>query len=469
MNLVMAIVCLVVLAAIGVRALINIFTRKDDVLSWTSLFLVGYAHFVCLSGFFVGAYDIGALRRGGITDRSVSWYALLVPLFLIVFLLSAGWARRRSVMARIFPKVELPITSPGILSAIAAMLLVGGIAAIAPPDNFLGLILVQVRGGLAPAAAGLATYYLMASRFNPLAWAVFIGAFAFAVLVSFSGSIGRRDLVATLLAVPMMWYFMSLRYRSGGRILAIIGPATLLGIVAVAFLTTIRFQGVTGNAVPTAGDRANQIVELLTNPRFSTAAVEAMLYTDTAGNTMWIIDQYPETFDFAPLSTAYWILVNPIPRSIFPGKPEALGIILSEQMGRQENLGPGIIGQSWYEGGLLAVLIFAVVWGVAYGSADRALRDRCWNPYAVAMLSAPAGNVLSMPRGDIGLFAIQVAGAVIGVAVVLTLCRVALIGWASAFPPLLLHHHAQASSGEPDPSDSAGDDSDHELDNPPPA
>lgn len=450
MNMEMAMICLATLGLIILKIARDIFTRRDDVLSWTNLFLFGYAHFVCLSGFFVGAWETGVLRIGAITDRSTMWYAILCPTFLILFLLASSFARRRKGLSGLFPKLNLPITMPGILATITVMLVVGIIASLAPPNNVLGLFIVQLRGGLGGAATGLAIYYFLATRYNPLAWVVLIGTLGIAVLISFSGTSGRRDLVSVLLAAPIMWYFVSLRYQSGPSIIRKVGPLVAVGILGVAFLTTIRHKGVEKNSTPDAIDRFNQIVELATNPRISTQGVEDMIYTDTAGNTMWIIDRYPETYAYEPLAMAYWIIVNPIPRAIFPGKPEALGVIISDQMGRNENLGAGIIGHAWREGGPVAVMVFAIAFGLIYGTGDRALRDRAWNPYAVAAIGSGAGNVFAMSRGDTGLFFIQVAASVIGVALVMSVCKSALSGWASAFPPLLMPNVGAAAEADDD-------------------
>ncbi len=436
MLLLMTVTCVVLMLVILGIIVRDLFARTCDVLSWRNLFLVGYLHFVCLSGYFTVSAGMGAIRRDAITEHSAMLYAASAVLYFVTFMFAARWARGKMWLTRAFPRVELPVTAPGLIASTAALLALGSFVAFALPQGLLGLIGHNIRGGLATTAVCLATYYLLASRFNPLSWTIFAITFAVGGVICVTGGIGRRDLAGMLIGVPWVWYFASLRYRSARSIIMFVGVLSVAGVLAMALYTGIRFRGVGDGRQPTASQRVEHLTALFNNPKIASSAVENLLYTDTAGNAMYIMDNYPANYEFTPAKTIYWILINPIPRTVWADKPDSLGLVLSRQMGTDANLGPGVTGQAYSEGGLLAVFAYALLFGVIAGAADRALMERASNPYFVAIMVSSAGNILGLPRGDVGLFSMQVLGAAISSAFFLSIVRVLTYGWANAFPKL---------------------------------
>lgn len=433
----------------------SLLRRSWDVLSWRNLFLVGYAHFVLLSGYFTVSQGRGALSRGAVTTYAMFLYAVLAPLFLFLFLGAASLARNKGWFQKLIPRLPLPITTPALLGGILVLLTLAIICVLVPLPTYLLLMGVQFRAGMAITAVGLATYWAMAQKFNPASWIVLLVSIGLAVGITTAGGIGRRDVVAVLVAVPWMWYFTTLRYRGVASLAMPVAALASAGVLFIAAYTVIRSHGVSDRKSPGVTERLQQISSIVTNPEISHGAVENLLYTDTAGNTMFIFNSYPSAFSYTPFHGLWWIIVNPIPRSIYPSKPEALGIILMKQMSVDANLGPGIIGQAWTEGGPIAVVIFAVVFGLLYGAFDRALFDRAWNPFFVAVAGAGAGNVLAMPRGDVALFLIQIFAAMISSAVVLTIVRVLFGPIAAAFPVQVVP--LPRSADEPAPTDQEHD------------
>jgi hypothetical protein len=439
MSIFVAAMCILVMLLIGVLLWRDLVYRRRDLLSWRNLFLVGYLHFVALSGYFMAGSAKGAVRRGAITPTTMLLYGIAVPVFLFVFLLASRWAYRRGWFRKLVPTVGLAASTPGLFAAIAALLGFSLIGALALRSGYIGLISEQLRSGMAATASGLATYYLLAKRFNPASWALFLSTISLSVLIATVGGIGRRDVLGVLIAVPWVWYWASLRYRSARAIGVFIGGGALVGVVLIVLFTTVRFKGVEGTSRrPSFEERVEHFTNVLTNPQVSGRVVEEMLYTDTANITMFIMDNYPANYPYMPGHMLKWILVNPIPRAIYSDKPEALGFMLSRQMRVDANLGPGVIGQGWSEGGPLAVLVLALVLGVIYGTVDRSLVDRAHNPYTISLLAAGSGNVLAMPRGDVGLFSLQVGAAVVGAWLVLVCVRAVIGPVARAFPPVLV-------------------------------
>jgi hypothetical protein len=437
MSLLMVVVCaahMLVTCAILAR---NLLKRNYDLLSWRNLFLVGFFHFVLLSGYFTASSGEGAIARGSVTSSAMGLYTLALLLFFWTFMFAARFGYRRSWPGKLLPRLELPVTSPAILASVV-VLLAAALLSLGASAGYLALLAVNMRSGMAVAAVGLATFYLLAHRFNPASWAMFLGTIGAAVVISTVGGIGRRDLVAVAIAVPWMWYFMSLRYRSAASIAVFTGAGAVIGVIFLVLFTGIRFKGVdaeTGKGA-SAGQRFSQILDLVTNPTLKHGAAKSMLYTDTANVSMFLMQNYPDSYPYTPGRSALWVLVNPVPRSLYPDKPEALGIVVANEMNRGENLGPGVLGQSWTEGGFLAVAAFALFFGVLYGAVDRALLERGSNPYFVAVMAAGAGNVLAMPRGDVALFLIQIIASMVGAGMMLYLVKLTTGRVFAAFPQI---------------------------------
>jgi hypothetical protein len=465
MSFLMVVVCAAHMLVTCVILGRNLFKRNYDLLSWRNLFLIGFFHFVLLSGYFTASSGEGAIARGSVTSRAMGIYTASLILFFWAFLASASLTYRRGWFRRLLPRFDLPITSPGIIAAIV-VLLGTALVSLGVRTGYLALLASNMRSGMAAAAVGLATFYLLARRFNPASWALFLGAVGSAVVISTVGGIGRRDLVAVAIAVPWMWYFMSLRYRSAASIAVFTGAAAVCGVIFLVLFTGIRFKGVDSESgkAPSAEQRFSQIMDLVLNPTLKHGAASSMLYTDTANVSMYVMENYPDSFEYTPLRSAFWILVNPVPRSLYPDKPDALGIVLADHMNRGENLGPGILGQSWSEGGFLAVLAFAVFFGALYGIVDRGLLELGGNPYFVAVMAAGSGNVLAMPRGDVALFLIQIMASMVGAAIVLYAVKATTGRVFRAFPPIAVRlprsQQAFGSTYAPEDEEAEGFDGD---------
>src|SRR5207249_1278102 len=130
------------------------------------------------------------------------------------------------------PALRLPVTAPAIVGSVLVLNAVALIFTI-PIFNYFGIIAANMRGQLAACAAGLATYYLVARRFNPAAWALLAGTLGIAMVVSTAFAPSRRMLLGVLLAVPWAYYFAVWRYRSAGSNFARVGLFCAAAVLAI--------------------------------------------------------------------------------------------------------------------------------------------------------------------------------------------------------------------------------------------
>jgi hypothetical protein len=413
----------VILIAITLAVLARDSIRRTwDLFSWRTVFLLGLIHF-----YFIGAYFTagGKTRGAGLAAINPdTWLplAFAMALFLGLFL-AAAWAGFRSPrLTALVPSLALPLTAPALLGSIV-VLCAASIFCCIPMGSYVGLFASQFRGQFVTAAVGLATYYVIARRFNPASWGALLGTMAVGLLASTVASSGRRMLLSVLLAVPWMWYFTVWRYRAAQTNFARLGVMAAIAVLAIVAYSPFRARD-TGrdNQDATAGRRAGQFVEMVTTP-LNPKMLDHILYTDTVSNTLWTIDNFPGMVRYDPFQGFKWLVTNPIPRSVWQDKPVALGTTMAVAQHREKNFsyGPGIIAHGWSEGWYFGVAGYALFFGLLMGIADRALAMRAVNPFFVATLGCNLGNIFALARGDTPLFLIQILAGVIGCTVVLAL------------------------------------------------
>jgi hypothetical protein len=433
----LAIVALSVIVATLAIFAYDIITRRWDAISWRNLFLLGFLHFYGMGCWFAAR---GYVTRGVPNQQTgLGLMAAGTALFFALFMVTTWWAVRWRWTTRFLPSLNLPITGPGVIGSAIILLGLAFLGATIIQLSYAGALIAFLRGQLAATAVGLATYYLIARRFNPLAWSLFIGTLLAAVLIGVVGSSGRRMLLGSLLAVPWMWFFTVWRYRGAAANFGRVGIGALIGFLAVIVYTPIRFQDAGKMAVgATIGRRIDQLSEIVQDPLalVNQKIIDSIVYTDAPSNTNFIIENYPENYPYTPGAGLLWMAANPIPRSIWPGKPEALGVIIQEQMHAPSNLGPGIVGHGWAEGGFLGIAGYAIAFGVIAAVIDRALAVRAWNPFFVAVIGSNLGNIFGLARGDTPLFLLEFLSGVVLSVGILYIIKLTYGPIAAAFPPL---------------------------------
>ncbi len=433
---------LAITAAAVIVASLSIFcydvvTRRWDAISWRNLFLIGFLHFY---GFGCWWVSRGFVAKGvPIQGFGLVYLAAGTGLFFVVFLVFTWWGREWGWTSRLIPRIELPITGPGVVGSVLVLLAIAAVGATVIQFTYAGALVAFLRGQLAATAVGLATYFFIARRFNPVAWTLFLGTLLMAVLIGVVGSSGRRMMLGSLLAVPWMWYFTVWRYRSARANFTRLGAGFVLVLLAAVVYTPLRMKDTGSSGIgATIGHRFNQLIEIIQDPfgLVDQKIIDSLVYTDAPPNTVFIMENYPENYPYIPGAGLLWMVSNPVPRSVWPGKPEALGLTIKLQMHAASNLGPGIVGHGWAEGGFLGIVGYAVAFGVLAGAIDRALAQRSWNPYFVAVMGSNLGNIFGLARGDTPLFLLEFLSGVVVSMTILYVVKWTYGPVAAAFPPL---------------------------------
>ncbi|MBU6414333.1 MAG: oligosaccharide repeat unit polymerase [Planctomycetes bacterium] len=378
----------------------GVFRREHDLMSYRTFFVVGFCFFYGLATVFVAFME----QAGFIYIPTGEGYlplAICTPLFAIVYMVSDRFGGKLSVAQRIIPKLDIPPTTASLFLGIALCEIVA-IIALTPLGDYFTALLAQVRPGLAACAAGLATYYLVSSKFNPIAWMIFLGVFTLSLLICVSGGTDRRFALSVFMVTAWVWYYFDLRYRSMANI---VGKMAVAGGVVVFFLIFYSgFRNVSKDEWSFA-NRVEQFKTASTGPSvIRDDAVRSVLFQDAPINTLYIMENYPSTQALDPFNGLIFFVTNPIPRFLWENKPIALGVNLQQQFGINANLGPGIIGHGWSEGLWIGVAGYALFFGLLCGIIDRALKNNAANPFFMSVFGSSLGNVIGLPRGETSLF-----------------------------------------------------------------
>jgi hypothetical protein len=84
-------------------------------------------------------------------------------------------------------------------------------------------------------------------------------------------------------------------------------------------------------------------------------------------NVSHLTEVFPEHFEYLGLEIPFNALIRPIPRVLWPGKPEGLSISIESALGDTSGitLSCTFIGEAYMAGGLIAVVIISLSFGAA--------------------------------------------------------------------------------------------------------
>lgn len=415
MLVLMGISAIVTMLGLVTYLAIGVVKREHDLLSFRTLFALGFCFFYGLATIFVAFME----QTGFIYQPSGEGYlplAICTPVFAILFVVADRWGGKLGFAQKIVPKLDIPPTTASIFLGIAICEIVA-VFALTPLGDYFTASLGQVRPGLAACAAGLATYYLLSQRFNPIAWMVFLGVFTLSLLICVSGGTDRRFALSVFMVSAWVWYYFDLRYRSLSNTLS---KMAALGVLIAFFLV---FYSGFRNVSKDEWAFANRVEQFKTATTGQTlvqkGAFESVLYQDAPINTLYIMENYPSGQALDPFNGLIFFVTNPIPRILWEDKPIALGEDLRRQFGINANLGPGIIGHGWSEGLWIGVAGYAIFFGLMCGIVDRAIRDKAANPFFISIIGCSLGNIVGLPRGETSLFMVLWFSSVVAAAMLL--------------------------------------------------
>ena len=383
---------------------------RSDLLTPWNLFLIGSADFVGLSAVMSASGE----RTQHYLDYTARDYFLymagVVVFYSTLFLtyhhmkLPRRWAGRT---LRKWPPQTVPVL---LLTASAGL-----VVAMLPifPIPIVGVAQFgAILGANMPAIIVTLTFVAWyRHRGNPLLLGVFVGVSGLSLILSMYGITGRRQMVAVAIAIPASIYWLDLRYRSVRTNLTLAAVGAVVMVIFIGTYTNVRHRDLKAArdwsfVVETITMLPSEIVNIDLTQLAGQNAAEASLVA---------IHLYGDKFPHSPFHSVLFVLSNPIPRVLWKDKPVALGWLLPQEHYRlshsQASWGPGIVGHGFHEGGLHMLVFYGILFGVGLRWFTELLQRQPGNPYLIGFFAASSGQIIGMPRGDIGTFMVQIIGA----------------------------------------------------------
>lgn len=190
---------------------------------------------------------------------------------------------------------------------------------------------------------------------------------------------GTRNIFLTHIVTFSATFALVLPKITIGNLLKIGVPAFLIGTFGMYYMAEIRTVGL------------NQFD--LESARTDTLSIDMNLV-----NVANIVEVFPDQAAYLGLEVPYVAAVRPIPRAIWPGKPEGLSFSIEDAVGVGSNmtLSATFIGELWMAGGYLAVAIGSLLFG-ASGAAWNRVGSRAQDNLALILFASgffPAGLLM---------------------------------------------------------------------------
>lgn len=405
-----------VLLLVGALIAVPYLRRKGDLVSAWNLLLIGIAIFLGL-GCFEAVYS--PIRFHGQqwfepTRKEVNWFMLANTIFLIALLTAHYLDPLPRKLSESLMSKWPPITTRTIFYVLIACAPLIFASYFARGITFLGPFFVNVshKAVVFITVFSFALWYR--NRLNPLWLCLFIGSFIAACLFAALAAGGRRLILTVCLGPTIYLYMATVRHwRPSRGAVAMAGLGCLLLIVAMIYSTVRHYDR--GRWSKSEGRSAAGLIEGVKDvnklewyDRF--ASDQLFFFSQQVVHYSLLTNRFISmgTMEVRPFNTFKFLAVYPIPRRIYPGKPQQLGAhIVHDIVGARTTWGCGVAGHAAFEGGLLLAAMFGYMGAFGTKLFDTALQRQPDNPFLIAMLASASMHLIAWPRGDIGTMTVE--------------------------------------------------------------
>lgn len=392
--------------AICLLMLVQYLRGTVDLLSLRNLFLMGFVIFQTknaarvLWNEYFGEYPVVEIPSTPIK------FVMMCFIFLMIFLAAyhSGFLVTRFAASRSKSYRTPSVTS---MLTIAVVFAVTGVVCrmvlTKVPVPLFPQVFHPVGAGLLFVGAAIAGGAWAPRLTNPVIGGVSALVIAIA-MVPIIGDFSRRDVLG--LAMAFIWgsYHAYWRHLGPAKALLRLGAVGAAGFVLLAAHTAVRGAFI-GKDLPLA-----QVIELLKGADLGGGASDLASGQDCGGISMWLIETRPEQFPYDTLHTARSFFLHPVPRMIYEDKPIALAQTVPKQAGsiafkaQTFNVGPGIIGHIANDNPWLAMVPYAVFFGMLLRLLDELVKYNAANPFVLLPIGVGLGNMIALARGETAHF-----------------------------------------------------------------
>lgn len=410
-SLIFAIACMLLI-------IVPYWQRKRHLMTTWTLFLLACANFVGISGWQAARYwdEFQISRYVTLSDGVILGYFVgVVLLFSTIawvyfgktFSFVEAWQIRRWPGDGSMSRLPIAIV-------LLALGVIGTLIGVRIP--FLGQILAIAGQGAGLVAFAIVFHSWYRQRGNIALLLVVLVFAGVSLLTAVAFGTSRRPLLSLVMTLPILFYWVRGRYYPAKFTV----PALLIAAIAVGVLlgaySSVRHRykasGITPSGLAIAYESAVLLPQHLARP--VDMINKAQLGGDAIPITLGVLDLYPREFEMEPMKTLLFVVLNPVPRYYWRGKPEALGLTLPRDLGQWEygyiNWGPGMIGNFYSDGGFLVIPLYGILLGLFMRWFDSMLISQSSNPYVLGIFAGFSGQWIALPRGDVAVFSVQIIG-----------------------------------------------------------
>jgi len=433
----MAILIALLMVFISVALIAMIFIQyireSDELLSVRNFFLAGFIVFQLTSAVvMLRTTNYGPMSLHNL-ETTATIYAFMILAFLALFFLAyrRGWGAKS--LARWVPVGE---AAPGVTSMLTLSFVIVAIGMffkfVLSYVPIIGPMAEMMSTGILSLAAGLAAWAYAPRLWNPVVGGIAMVVVLLAMATVMHQAFGRRAILSILTCVMWAAYHGYWKHLPPARSLARMSVLTIGAVLVLAAFTAIR------SGAERERSAIQQVQQMQQNVgQVRSGVVDVFAGQDTARNSMWILENYPERFEYMPLHSVYHFVTMPIPRMFWANKPDALGRIAVRQSGagrqKQDNysIGPGLVGHMAADNPWLSLVLYAIGLGLLLRFFDEIVRLHPVNPFMVLPMGTTLGHIIGMPRGELSLFTFNaIWGTIAAYILMIVVARtMATLGW----------------------------------------
>lgn len=363
-------------------------------------------------------------------------FIFMAVLFLLVFFVSygRGWGVKKLAHRVPIYKRELSENSMVLIAVVCTLLT--AVMRFTSPESIPALYNIMFFSSVAftTLSTGLVTWWWMQRQFNFARSSVAFITIGANVLMMMTGAFSRRPVISiTLMFVWAVYYSRSRFNPSRVKVVTTLMVAAIPLIVLASLLTSARHQGLRDQG-------ATEVVKYVFSEGRIGEGMADLLGGQLVGEaSLWCIEAFPDHYERDHLFSLRYYFLSNIPRKLWPEKPWGLSANLADLadlQGVNQNrakgdrgvtLPPGVVGYAAAEGGIYALVIYALVFGLSIRFLDELVTIHPYRLAVVLPLAASLGNFLGVLRGDMSLFAVGATWAII-VSFILLAIATALLG-----------------------------------------
>ncbi len=384
--------------------------------SLRNVFLFGFLYFQSF-GFFSWLLDRDSQGWWSflVSDENYEtsvYYGVCLNIFLIVFLVTYRFFKFKAK-----PEKKIRELEPVQLFQLAIIMTLIAIAV-----WFLGRfgfrdLMRFISSGIGVTATGFAAWAWTSRVKNP-AFILLVFAIAMVNLTPHLTDYGRRGIVSIAAIVAwVLYYRVSFRFNP-----VKLGVVTVLIAIPMLFVIAAFSEARVRRPESTV-----QAVQYMLKADINRGMRRLATFQGSAPISMWCMEHHPSPHRYRHCHSAAAFFFFFVPRSIWPEKPDGLGKSIPRLAGLKRvgglNVGAGLTGHAFAEGGLYALVLYAVLIAILLKTIDIFIVVKISAIYRIP-LAAGLGDLFATARGEVNFFLdIMMISIVSGLLVAMVLTR----------------------------------------------